>query len=79
MPRRADIGSAFRAAVQYNTKGYQFLHTSDFVRELRERGWHFSEREANEWIERYQDNFIDKTTTTSDNRYWILRNMGMIF
>lgn len=79
MPRDSDINVAFRAAVQFNQKGFRCLHTHDFIRELAARGWHFSETEANEWIERYQENFIDKTPTMSENRYWILRNMGMIF
>lgn len=78
MSRRSDIGDAFRSAVQFNQKGYRFLYTRDFIRELAARGWHFSESEANEWIEMYQESFVDKTPDMSENRYWILRNMGMI-
>ena len=78
MPRKNDIHSAFVAAIQQNPKGYQCLHTSDFIRELRVRNWHFSQADANDWIERYQPDFADKTTDLSDNRYWILRNMGRV-
>lgn len=78
MPRRSDIHAAFVAAVQQNPKGYQWLRTDDFIRELRARNWHFSRADANEWIERYQECFADKTTDLSVNRLWILRNMGRV-
>ena len=42
MPRKSDIHSAFVAAIQLNPKGYQCLHTNDFIRELRARNWHFT-------------------------------------
>ncbi|WP_312690957.1 hypothetical protein [Kosakonia sp.] len=78
MPRRADIHAAFVAAVQRNPKGYKYLKTEDFIRELGARHWHFGQDEANAWIARYQPDFADKTTTESENRYWILRGMGMV-
>lgn len=78
MPRKSDIHSAFVAAIQQNPKGYQCLHTYDFIRELRARNWHFSERDANEWIKYYQPDFTDKTTDGTDNHYWILRSMGRV-
>ncbi|EKJ6716668.1 hypothetical protein [Escherichia coli] len=78
MPRRHDIHAAFVAAIQQNPKGYQFLHTNDFIRELRARNWHFSQADANEWIERYQEFFVDKTPDDSENRLWMLRNMGRV-
>ncbi|MCX8303590.1 hypothetical protein [Enterobacter pseudoroggenkampii] len=79
MPRIADIQTAFRAAIQQNSKGYLYLHTDKFIAELQKRHWHFSQADANSWIERYQPDFADKTINGSDNRYWILRNMGRIF
>lgn len=79
MPRQSDIRSAFTEAIQQNTKGYLFLRTDCFIAKLREKNWHFSRGDANEWIERYQPDFADKTTDCSDNRYWILRNMGRVF
>ena len=78
MPRQSDIHSAFVAAIQQNPQGYQCLHTNDFIRELRARNWHFSQADANEWIERYQPDFADRTTDLSENRLWILRNMGRV-
>lgn len=78
MPRKSDVRTAFVAAIQRNPKGYQYLRTEDFIRELNARNWHFSERDANDWIEQYQTDFVDKTTDFSDNRLWMLRNMGMV-
>ncbi|SWE41459.1 Uncharacterised protein [Klebsiella pneumoniae] len=52
MLRQSDIAAAFREAVLRNPKGYQYLHTKDFVSALRRRGIHLSEVEANSWIAR---------------------------
>ncbi|WP_249417844.1 hypothetical protein [Enterobacter sp. RHBSTW-00593] len=79
MPRTADIQTAFIAAIQLNPKGYRYLNTDEFIAKLREKNWHFSHEDANSWIERYQPDFADKTTDGSNNRYWILRNMGRVF
>ena len=79
MPRKLDVNAAFIAATQRNPKGYICLRTSDFIRALSDKNWHFSQPEANSWIERYQPDFADKTTDGSENRYWILRNMGRVF
>ncbi|MGL5599506.1 MAG: hypothetical protein ACRDD5_01220 [Silvania sp.] len=78
MPRAYEIHAAFVAAIQQNPKGYQWLRTADFIRELAKVHWHFSQNDANEWIERYQPDFVDRTTDHSENRYWILRNMGRV-
>ncbi|MEX0549054.1 hypothetical protein [Raoultella terrigena] len=72
------IREAFADSVSVNPKGYRYLRTIDFVRKLQERGIHFSGREANAWIERNQEYFVDKTTDESENRLWMLRNMGMV-
>ncbi|HHA1951112.1 TPA: hypothetical protein ACOEGL_000028 [Enterobacter ludwigii] len=79
MPRISDIQAAFIAAIQLNPKRYQYLLTESFIEKLREYNWHFTRSDANAWIERYQPDFADKTTNGSDNRYWILRNMGRVF
>lgn len=78
MPRQKDIHSAFLAAIHLNPKGYRCLHTDVFISKLRELNWHFSHTDANSWIERYQPDFTDKTTDGSENRFWILRNMGRV-
>ncbi|WP_447332584.1 hypothetical protein [Klebsiella pneumoniae] len=78
MLRQSDIAEAFRESVLRNSKGYQYLHTRDFVSALRRRGIHFSEVEANSWIAREQTYFIDKTAEHSENRLWMLTNMGRV-
>lgn len=78
MPRKSDLRAAFVAAVHKNPKGYQCLRTADFIRELRIRNWHFTEADANDWIERYQAGFVDKTPDDSQNRLWIMRTIGYI-
>lgn len=78
MPRKSDIHSAFVAAIQQNPKGFQCLRTDDFIRELAKVHHHFSQKDANEWIERYQEFFVDKTPDDSQNRLWMLRNMGRV-
>ncbi len=79
MPRQSNINSAFYAAIQLNPKGYRCLRSSDFSRELAKVHWHFTLADANQWIELYQTGFVDKTPDESENRYWILRNMGQVF
>nr|WP_285112284.1 hypothetical protein [Leclercia adecarboxylata] len=78
MPRQSEINSAFHAAIQLNPKGYRCLRSSDFVRELAKIHWHFTLADANQWIERYQTGFVDKTPDHSENRLWMLRNMGRV-
>lgn len=78
MLRHSDIQNAFRNSLSQNPKGYLCLRTSDFIRELREKGIHFSDDDANRWIERNQSCFADKTPDHSNNRLWILRNMGRV-
>ncbi|ATZ34779.1 hypothetical protein ACXPE1_001084 [Escherichia coli] len=46
MLRQSDITAAFRESVLRSSKGFQYLHTRDFVTALRRRGIHFSEVEA---------------------------------
>ena len=78
MPRRDDIGTAFRAALMTNPKGYLWLRTDDFIRELAVKNWHFTQEDANNRIIRYQFDFADQTPDHSENRLWLLRNMGMV-
>ncbi|MDM4148977.1 hypothetical protein QTO50_29340 [Klebsiella oxytoca] len=55
-----------------------FATVPDFCRRLQEKGIHFSGNEANWWIERYQTYFVDKTTDHSENRLWMMANMGRV-
>ena len=78
MLRQSDIAAAFRESVLRNPKGYRYLHTKDFVSALRRRGIHLSEVEANAWIAREQTYFVDKTAEHSENRLWMMANMGRV-
>ncbi|MFU7836502.1 hypothetical protein [Raoultella planticola] len=78
MLRQSDIRQAFVDSISRNPKGYRYLHTRDFVCALQRKGIHFSGNEANAWIERYQTYFVDKTTDDSENKLWMLRNMGIV-
>ncbi|HFN1096084.1 TPA: hypothetical protein ACHBVT_003120 [Klebsiella pneumoniae] len=75
MLRQSDIAAAFRESVLRNPKGYQYLHTKDFVSALRRHGMHFTDSEANAWISREQTYFVDKTTDHSENRLWMMAEM----
>ena len=76
MHRQSNINQAFRESVLRNSKGYQYLYTKDFVSALRRHGMHFTDSEANAWISREQTYFVDKTTDQSENRLWMMANMG---
>jgi hypothetical protein len=78
MPRPYEIRAAFIEAIQQNPKGYRYLSTTASSQVTR-KNCHFSQVDANQWIERNQPDFADKTTDGSENRYWILRNMGRVF
>lgn len=78
MHRQSDINQAFRESVLRNSKGYQYVNTRDFVSALRRRGLHFTDSEANAWISREQTYFVDKTTDHSENRLWMMANMGRV-
>jgi hypothetical protein len=75
---QSKIREAFCTSISRNPKGYQYLHTKDFVSALRRRGLHFTDSEANAWISREQSYFVDKTTDHSENRLWMLANMGRV-
>ena len=75
MLRQSDIAAAFRESILRSSKGFQYLHTRDFVTALRRRGIHFTEVEANSWISREQTYFVDKTPDHSENRLWMMAEM----
>lgn len=78
MHRQSDINQAFRESVLRNSKVYQYVNTRDFVSALRRRGLHFTDSEANAWISREQSYFVDKTPDHSENRLWMMANMGRV-
>ncbi|HBX8156142.1 TPA: hypothetical protein MIH28_19975 [Klebsiella pneumoniae] len=78
MLRQSDVAAAFRESILRSSKGFQYLHTRDFVTALRRCRFHFSEVEANSWIAREQSYFVDKTAEHSENRLWMMANMGRV-
>lgn len=72
MPSTVDKHTSYSAAIRLNPKSYHYMSTV----KLQEFNWHFSRDDVNSWIERYHPGFADKITDGSDNRYWIMRNMG---
>ncbi|EFO0091727.1 hypothetical protein D9J05_18995 [Escherichia coli] len=78
MLRQSDIAAAFRESILRSSKGLQYLHTSDFITALRRHGIHFTEVEANSWIALEQTYFVDKTAEHSENRLWMMANMGRV-
>ncbi|HDH1530485.1 TPA: helix-turn-helix domain-containing protein [Klebsiella quasipneumoniae subsp. similipneumoniae] len=75
MLRQSDIAAAFRESILRSFKGFQYLHTLDFVTALRRRGIHLSEVEANSWIAREKTYFVDSALDHSENRLWIMAEM----
>ena len=78
MLSQSDIRQAFVDSISRNPKGYRYLHTRDFVCALQRKGIHFSGNEANAWIAREQTYFVDKTAEHSENRLWMMANMGRV-
>ncbi|HGP3863322.1 TPA: hypothetical protein ACLKPM_005103 [Klebsiella pneumoniae] len=74
MIRQSDINQAFRDSISRNPKGYQYLHTHDFIAVLQQRSIHLSDTEANRWIERYVTTFRDVSTQEGDDRTFQLYN-----
>lgn len=78
MARRADIKLAFRDSIKFEPSGRRIVLTTDFVRELHRVNHHWTRREANAWIERYQTFFRDITPHEGDDRIYFLVNMGYV-
>ncbi|MEY8709479.1 DNA polymerase V [Mangrovibacter phragmitis] len=74
MPRYYEIEFAFRNAIVFEPNGRRTVTTRDFVRELRVLNWHFSLKEANNWIEASVSTFRDISTEEGENRVFMLFN-----
>ena len=74
MPRRDDIESAWWRALEIDTRGQRTVTTSRFVKELAKVNWHWSLRQANEWVEIYVTTFTDISTQEGENRTFKLYN-----
>lgn len=78
MARQLDVRIAFVNAIKIDLKLGQVVTAADFVRELEKVNHHWSLRQANEWIERYQGFFRDYTDHEGDNRVYFMLNMGYV-
>lgn len=74
MPRQYEIEGAFRAAVKIEQTGRRTVTTQDFVKQLQVVNWHWSLREANQWIENYVTTFKDISTQDGEARTFMLYN-----
>ncbi|EOY4002384.1 TPA: DNA polymerase V [Klebsiella pneumoniae] len=74
MPRRYQIEVACRAAIVIEPNGRRTITTRHFVQELEKVNWHWSAKEANQWIEHYVTTFRDVSTQEGDDRTFQLYN-----
>ncbi|WP_458646109.1 hypothetical protein [Citrobacter portucalensis] len=74
MPRYYEIEPAFFAAVQVAANGKRTVTTADFVKALANVNWHWSMKQANEWIEMSVSTFKDVSTQEGENRTFLLFN-----
>ncbi|MFQ1269669.1 DNA polymerase V [Klebsiella pneumoniae] len=74
MPRNSDIEIAWRQAIVIEPNGRRTVTTSGFIRELAKVNWHWSPRQANQWIEHYVTTFRDVSTQEGDERTFQLYN-----
>lgn len=78
MPRLYEIETACRNAIDILPNGKRILTTRRFLQELERYNWHWSPRQANQWIEHYVTTFRDVSTKrgTSEHSSFITRTEG---
>jgi len=74
MPRDYEIKDAFRFAIKRDAAGRYTVTTLDFVSELERLNWHYTPREANNWIEAHKSVFRDISTSEGDERVFQVFN-----
>ncbi|MDC7837050.1 phage tail fiber assembly protein (plasmid) [Enterobacter hormaechei] len=74
MPRHYEIDSAWRASIKREPNGRQTVTTEAFVSQLALINFHWSCRQANQWIETYVTVFKDISTQEGENRTFMLFN-----
>ncbi|HHS9631318.1 TPA: DNA polymerase V [Raoultella ornithinolytica] len=74
MPRLYEIETACRAAIVIEPNGRRTITTGRFLQELEKVNWHWSPRQANQWIEGYVTTFRDVSTQEGDDRTFQLYN-----
>ncbi|AWP32199.1 DNA polymerase V [Pantoea vagans] len=62
MPRDYEIKDAFVCAIRTKAGAGRIVTTEEFVKELERLNWHFSLREANQWIKTNTTTFRDVST-----------------
>lgn len=62
MPRDYEIKDAFVNAIKRDSTGRYIVTTQNFVHQLERVNWHFSLREANQWIKTHASTFRDVST-----------------
>jgi len=70
MPRHYEIDSAWRASIKREPNGRQTVTTEAFVSQLALINFHWSCRQANQWIETY----VTVSTQEGENRTFMLFN-----
>ncbi|ENP3611608.1 DNA polymerase V [Salmonella enterica] len=74
MARHYEIDSAWRASINREPNGRQTVTTENFVNQLAQINFHWSCRQANQWIETYVTVFKDISTQEGENRTFMLFN-----
>ena len=67
MPRDYEIKDAFVNAIKREPSLGYVVTTQDFVRQLERVNWHFSLREANQWIKANTVTFRDVSTQEGES------------
>lgn len=74
MPRDYEIKGAFVSAIKSKPGGGRIVTTQDFVHELERVNWHFSLREANQWIKTNTVTFRDVSTQEGEAKTYMQFN-----
>lgn len=74
MARVNDIRGAFMAAMRREPGQGVIVTTKEFVRQLELVNWHFSLREANQWIKTNTTTFKDISTEEGESKTYIQFN-----
>lgn len=74
MPRLYEIEGAFKAATKIEPSGRRTVTTQNFVDQLELVNWHWSLKQANNWIETYVTTFRDVSAQEGEARTFQLFN-----
>jgi len=74
MPRDYEIKHAFMNAMKREPGQGVIVTTQGFVRQLEQLNWHFSLREANQWIKTHTMTFKDISTQEGEAKTYIQFN-----